>query len=111
MVTDEWQAYNALKKDYFHVSINHQNGQYVSGAFSSNGVENFWSIFKRGIVGTFHNISPQHIQKYSDEFTFRYNNKGVKAIELFKKAIANTEIERTTYKELTSERKKLFSKE
>lgn len=106
MVTDEWGAYNSLKRDYFHVSINHQEGQYVSGCFTSNGLENFWSIFKRGVVGVFHNISPQHIEKYSQEFSFRYNNKGVKNIELFKKAISNTEVERTTYRELTSERKK-----
>lgn len=111
MVTDEWRGYNTIKRDYFHVQVNHQDGQYVSGAFSSNGVENFWSIFKRGVIGTFHNISPQHIQRYSDEFTFRYNNKGIKNIALFKKIIENTEVERTTYKELTNRRHKIFGNE
>lgn len=111
MVTDEWRAYNALKKDYFHIAVNHQEGQYVSGAFTSNGVENFWSLFKRGVIGVFHNVSPQHIQKYTDEFAFRYNNKAVKNIELFEKAIKNTKNSRITYKELTAAREKLFSKE
>lgn len=101
MVTDEWKAYNSLKLDYFHVTVNHQEGQYVSGAFTSNGVENFWSIFKRGIIGVFHNISPQHIQRYADEFSHRYNNKDVGNIELFKGVIRNSGKERVTYRELT----------
>lgn len=101
MVTDEWGAYNALKKDYFHITVNHQEGQYVNGAFTSNGVENFWSIFKRSIIGTFHNISPQHIQRYSDELAFRYNQKSKKNHELFNDAIRCCKNARITYRELT----------
>jgi transposase-like protein len=108
MVTDEWRAYNALKADYFHITVNHQEGQYVNGCFTSNGVENFWSIFKRGIIGTFHNISPQHIQRYSDEFAFRYNQKAVKNHNLFGQVIKNSKNARITYKELT---KGLFEKQ
>lgn len=111
MVSDEWRAYNALKSDYFHITVNHQEGQYVNGAFSSNGVENYWSIFKRSIIGTFHNISPQHIQKYSDELTFKYNNKGKTNSQLFNEAIRSCDIERTTYKELTSEWENFFPQE
>lgn len=108
MVTDEWRAYNALKKDYFHVSVNHQEGQYVNGCFTSNGVENFWSLFKRGVIGVFHNISPQHIQKYCDEFTFRYNSKGQKPIKLFERTIKQSVNGRLTYEKLTNARKDLF---
>jgi transposase-like protein len=111
MVTDEWQAYNILRNDYFHVAVNHQTGQYVSGAFSSNGIENFWSLFKRSVIGTFHNISAQHIQKYSNELSFKYNNKKDSHTGLFNKIINNAAQERTTYRELTSEWKNLFSKE
>lgn len=111
VVTDEWTAYNELKKDYFHVTVNHGEGVYVSGCFTSNGVENFWSIFKRGIIGTFHNISPQHIQKYSDEFTFRYNNKAQSNIYMFKRAIASCPNARITYKTVTSEKDRLFKTE
>lgn len=110
MVTDEWRSYNALKQDYFHITVNHQAGQYATGAFSSNGVENFWSLFKRGVVGTFHNISPQHIQKYTDEFSFRYNNKSKKNTDLFEKAIKNSGNARITYKKLTNARQELFAK-
>lgn len=102
MVTDEWKAYNALKSDYFHVTVDHSQGQYVSGCFSSNGVENYWSLFKRAVVGTFHRISAQHVQKYSDEFTHRYNNKDVSNLNRFEKAIKNSHKARLTYKELTS---------
>ncbi len=101
MVTDEWGAYNALNKDYFHVSVNHQEGQYVTGCFTSNGVENFWSLFKRGVIGTFHNISPQHIQKYTEEFAFRYNRKSKKNHEIFNLAIQNCSNRNITYRELT----------
>jgi transposase-like protein len=107
IVTDEWRAYNALKGDYFHITVNHQDGQYVNGCFTSNGVENFWSIFKRSIIGTFHNISPQHIQRYSDELAFRYNQKDKKNHELFNDAIRCCKNARITYKELT---KGLFEK-
>lgn len=108
MVTDEWRAYNALKQDYFHVMVNHNEGQYVTGAFTSNGVENFWSIFKRGVIGTFHNISPQHIQKYTDEFSFRYNNKRTNNSELFEKVIKRTTNKRLTYNTLIKEKNYLF---
>ncbi|MEO8771856.1 MAG: IS1595 family transposase [Ferruginibacter sp.] len=101
MVTDEWGAYNALKQDYFHVNVNHSQGQYVSGCFTSNGVENFWSLFKRGVIGTFHNISPQHIQLYCDEFAYRYNLKSRRNDELFNDAIRSCSNKRITYKELT----------
>lgn len=111
MVTDEWRAYNALKNDYFHITVNHQEGQYVTGAFTSNGVENFWSLFKRSVIGTFHNISPQHIQKYSDELAFKYNNNKVSQTVLFNKIINNAGQERSTYRELTSEWKELFNEE
>lgn len=101
MVTDEWRAYNALKKDYFHISINHQEGQYVSGAFTSNGVENFWSLFKRGVIGVFHNISPQHIQRYTDEFSFRYNRKNSNNSQIFTEALKNSTNTTITYRQLT----------
>lgn len=102
MVTDEWKSYNCLKDNYFHISVNHSEGQYVSGAFTSNGVENFWSLFKRGIIGVFHSVSAKHLQKYCDEFSNRYNNKNISNIERFENAIKSCANARLTYKELTS---------
>jgi transposase-like protein len=102
MVTDEWTAYNALKSDYFHITVNHQDGVYVSGAFSSNGLENYWSILKRGIIGTFHSVSKKHLQKYCDEFTERYNKRDISNIARFHKAIEKCEKNRLKYRELIS---------
>ena len=100
-VTDEWASYNSLKKDYFHITVNHSAGEYVNGAFSTNGIENFWSLFKRGISGTHHAVSPQHLQRYCDEFTDRYNKKDIGNIQRFEKAIERCGNGRLTYRELT----------
>lgn len=101
MVADEFRSYNNLNKDFFLIRVKHLEGQYVNGAFSTNGIENFWSIFKRGIVGVFHSVSPQHLQKYCDEFSDRYNRKDNTNIERFKSVIERAHNARITYKELT----------
>jgi hypothetical protein len=49
IVTDEWSAYNPLGKNYLHIRVNHLKKEYVNGAFTTNGVENFWSLLKKGI--------------------------------------------------------------
>jgi transposase-like protein len=102
VVTDEWTSYNSLRKDYFHITVNHADGQYVNGAFSTNGVENFWSLFKRGISGTHHSVSPQHLQRYCDEFATRYNEKDQTNIERLANALGKCSKERITYRELTN---------
>jgi transposase-like protein len=104
MVTDEWTSYTNLKKDYFHITVNHSVGQYVNGAFSTNGVENFWSLFKRGITGTHHSVSPQHLQRYADEFSDRYNKCDRSNIARFKNAVKRCANERITYQELINAR-------
>jgi transposase-like protein len=75
MVSDDWRGYHALKHDYVHVVVNHSNGVYVNGSFHTNGIENFWSLFKRGIIGIYHQVSPKHLQAYADEFAYRYNTR------------------------------------
>jgi transposase-like protein len=70
MVSDEWKAYNSLRKDYFHISVNHSEGEYVRGAFHTNGIENFWSVFKRGYIGIYHYMSKQHLHRYCAEFGY-----------------------------------------
>lgn len=101
MVTDTWTSYNSLKDNYFHVRVNHTEGQYVNGAFSTNGIENFWSLFKRGLSGTHHSVSPQHLQRYADEFSDRYNKRGTTNIQRFQKVVERCANSRLTYRELT----------
>lgn len=105
MVSDDFQSYKSLKQNYFHIVVNHSNGEYVSGAFTTNGLENFWSLFKRGISGTHHSISAQHCQKYANEFADRYNKKDLTNLEKFRLLIKRADKERQTYKELTGSQK------
>ena len=61
-----------------HEVVNHGAGEYVRGDAYTNTVEGYFSILKRGIVGTFHHVSPQHLQRYVNEFDFRYNHRETK---------------------------------
>jgi ISXO2 transposase-like protein/transposase-like zinc ribbon protein len=61
LVTDEWVGYKGLDKEYPHAVIRHTDHQYVVGAIHTNTIEGFWSIFKRGVVGTFHKVSAKYL--------------------------------------------------
>lgn len=74
LATDESRAYGSLS-DYPHKTVNHTAGEYVVGAVHTNTIEGFWSIFKRGIVGTFHKVGRKYLPLYVAEFQFRYNNR------------------------------------
>ena len=80
-------------------SSDHSKGQYVNGGFHTNGIENFWSLLKRGIIGIFHQVSPQHLQRYCDEFAARYNTRKIKDNERFEYYIQRSE-GRLTYNRL-----------
>lgn len=76
IATDEAGAYHALKdRGLPHQSVSHETGRYVIGAVHTNTIEGFWSIFKRGIVGSFHKVSKKYLSLYVAEFQFRYNNR------------------------------------
>ncbi len=73
--TDEHSGYRRLSPDYPHHAVRHQAKQYVVGAIHTNTIEGFWSIMKRGIMGTFHKVSRKYLPLYVAEFQFRYNNR------------------------------------
>lgn len=73
--TDERRSYNAINKEYPHASVDHWHGEYVVGAVHTNTIEGFWSMVKRGIIGTFHKVTPKYLPLYVNEFEFRYNNR------------------------------------
>jgi transposase-like protein len=75
LMTDEFRGYNKLSKKYNHQTTNHSAGQYVNGQCHTNGMENFWSLLKRGIVGQYHYVTNQYLDKYITEFSFRQNNR------------------------------------
>lgn len=75
LCTDQWVGYRGLNADYPHAVIDHSKGQYVIGTVHTQTIEGFWSIFKRGVVGTFHKVSRKYMHLYVAEFQFRYNNR------------------------------------
>jgi transposase-like protein len=92
MVTDGYAMYAYLKnsKEFTHVVVDHSKGQYIKGGFHTNGIENFWSLLKRGIIGIFHQVSPWHLQRYCDEFAARYNTRKIKDHERFNLVLQNS---------------------
>ena len=72
--TDALPSYNGLSKDYIHEAIDHAR-EYVRGKCHTNGLENFWSLLKRGIRGTYISVEPFHLFRYLDEQAFRFNER------------------------------------
>ena len=75
LATDEHIAYRTLEGFPQHRMVRHRAGQYVVGAVHTQTIEGFWSILKRGIVGSFHKVSAKYLPLYVAEFQFRYNNR------------------------------------
>jgi transposase-like protein len=75
LATDEYRGYWALKKDYPHKFVRHGADEYVVGAVHTCTIDGFWSLLKRGIIGTFHNVSRKYLPLYVAEFEWRYNNR------------------------------------
>ena len=73
-MTDEFTGYAGLGKDYTHLVINHLE-RYVNGNVHTQGIENFWSLLKRGLGGTDVAVEPFHLFRYVDEQAFRFNNR------------------------------------
>lgn len=75
LMTDDAGQYRHMNRDFVHQSVNHGIGEYVRGTAHTNTVENYFSILKRGITGTYHHVSQQHLHRYLVEFDFRHNNR------------------------------------
>jgi len=75
VATDEAQAYHRLGRAFPHASVSHARGEYVRGNVHTNNIEAFWSLLKRGVVGTFHNVSKDYLPLYLAEFSYRHNNR------------------------------------
>jgi hypothetical protein len=73
--TDEWKAYRRLGLIYPHGVVRHGHDEYVHGAVHTQTIEGFWSLVKRGIMGTFHKVSRKYHPLYVNEFELRYNNR------------------------------------
>jgi transposase-like protein len=76
LATDDLRAYDTLHREYpQHAIVRHSANEYVVGAVHTNTIEGFWSLVKRGVVGTFHKVSAKYMPLYVAEFQFRYNHR------------------------------------
>jgi transposase-like protein len=102
LYTDEWGGYNKAGKLYTRRIVDHSKHQYVNGDVSTNAIEGFWSILKRGIIGVYHSVSKKHLQKYVNEFVFRYNTRKLSDGKRFNLLLANAGNCYLPYKQLIS---------
>lgn len=99
IVSDGWRGYRGLERHYSHEVIKHNLGLFKKGAYHTNGIEGFWGILKRGIVGIYHKTSDKHLHRYCDEFAYRYNIRTMSVGEQFNLTLINSD-ERLMYKQL-----------
>ncbi len=86
VATDEHSGYKRLGRTFPHEIVNHSKKEYVRGNVHTNNIEAFWSLLKRGVIGTFHNVSKDYLPLYLAEFSFRHNNR--KNADIFTTVIA-----------------------
>jgi transposase-like protein len=103
--TDQLVSYDKLSQKYAHEVVNHLTG-YVNGRVHTNGLENFWSLLKRSLHGSYVAVEPFHLFRYVDEQVFRYNNRGSKKEKVsdaqrFELALSQVAGKRLTFAEVT----------
>ena len=103
--SDEHLGYQGLEKKFAHEIVNHME-TYVDGKVHTNGIENFWSLLKRGLKGTYVAVEPFHLFRYVDEQVFRYNQRGTKEkpmkdADRFQLALSQIAGKRLTFAEVT----------
>jgi len=104
LMTDEAHVYNQVGKEFVsHEKVNHFMNEYARGDVTTNTVEGFFSILKRGLVGTFHHVSEQHLDRYVKEFDFRYNHRKVSDSERAQAALKGISGKRLTYRRTAGE--------
>lgn len=70
-----------MERCYTHEAVKHSAGEYVREQVHTNGIESFWAMMKRGIVGVYHHVSKKHLHRYVNEFTGRHNIRGLDTLE------------------------------
>jgi transposase-like protein len=103
LFTDGHRGYNGLHADYIHQVIDHAE-KYVDGQIHTNSIENFWSLLKRGIKGTYVSVEPFHLFRYLDEQTFRFNERKGKDADRFVQTVRQVAGKRLTFDELTGKK-------
>jgi transposase-like protein len=102
IITDSWRGYRGIADhDTKHETVNHLAKEWVRGDIHTNSIESAWSLFKRGLIGSYHKISVKHFDAYLDEFEWRFNNRANPFLfrDTLLKLINSNNLE---YKKLTS---------
>lgn len=101
IMTDEWKAYNGIGKEFAggHESVNHGMREYARGDVNVNSAESYFALLKRGVHGIFHHVSREHLARYCDEFSFRWNHRKVTDGERTVAAIQGIFGKRLSYRE------------
>jgi len=106
-MTDEWQAYNGLENEFaWYEIVDHGRHEYVKGDAYTNTVESWIALLKRGIMGSFHHVSEEHLDRYANEFAFRWNNRKVSDGERAVMAVKGIEGKRLYYQESIKKQEK-----
>jgi transposase-like protein len=98
--TDTFPTYRGLGRDFSHATVDHAEA-YVVGQVHTNGLENFWSLLKRGLHGTYVSVEPFHLFRYLDERLFTYNLRKLTDFERFTEVLRSAAGRRLTYDQLT----------
>ena len=102
LMTDEHKKFRKIGKKYAsHQTVNHGNKEYARGDVNTNTIEGVFSIFKRGMIGTYQHCKHQHLHRYLAEFDFRYNNRiklGIDDAERSRRTLVAIEGKRLTYR-------------
>ena len=101
MLTDSSWMYTPLAETHKHHSVNHSGDEYVRDGFiHTQTIEGFWSQLKRGIIGIYHYVSPKHLQRYCDEFSYRYNSRKDGDVKRFGNGMLQAHCRRLKYNDL-----------
>jgi len=101
LFTDNFASYDGLHSEYYRSVVNHANGEYVRGDVHTNNIENYWSLVKRMIKGTYIHVSPEHLDRYLDEQALRYNVRIGDEGNRFEATVKGIFDRRLTWNELT----------
>ena len=99
--TDEASAYAGIPRK--HETVRHSVSEYVNGMASTNGIESFWALLKRGYHGTYHHMSPGHLGRYVTEFEGRFNHRPADTADQMRQMVRGMDGKRLRYEDLTSD--------
>ncbi len=99
--TDEHPSYRGIGDEFAggHGVVCHKRGEYARDGISTNSCESFFALLKRGVMGSFHHVSKRHLQRYCDEFSFRWDHRKIEDAERTAQAVKQAEGKRLQYKE------------